>query len=90
MVSPLAPLSLHHALLDITRQRLQESLSWRELAVEMRRDSQHLRHQAAQLRQWSRQVRAQKAHLWAESAALCQARESPPSAVHQQAGFSHI
>ena len=88
MVSPLAPFSSPHALLNTTRQRLQASLSWRELAVEMRRDSQHLRHQAAQLRQWSREVRAQKARLRAESVALCQTRERPESAVHHNAALS--
>jgi hypothetical protein len=74
MDSLLAPLSLHHATLDTTRQRLQTSLLLHELAVEMRRDSQQLCSQATHLRRWSRHLRAQKAALRAASVALCRVR----------------
>jgi hypothetical protein len=74
MASSLPPLSLQDAILVEARQRLQTSLFWRELAAEMRGDSQQLRSQATHLRRWSRHVRAQHASLRAASVALCHVR----------------
>lgn len=77
MVSLLAPLSSVEGVVVATRQRLQASVSWRELAAAIRDDSYRLRRQALHLRRQSRHVRAQRASLWAESMVLCPTRESP-------------
>ena len=84
MLSPLAPLLWQHAQLDRARQYRQISLLWRELATEVRRDSDALcSHsdalcsEATEVCLRSRHIRAQRAALRAEIEAQCLVHVSP-------------
>ena len=75
MGSSLTPLSAADMRLMQTRQSLQKSVLWRDLAAAIRSDSRQLCSQATQLRMWSRQVLAQKAYLRSGNLAQSSTRE---------------
>ena len=75
MGSSLTPLSAADMRLMQTRQSLQKSILWRDLAAAIRDDSRQLRSQAAQLRMWSRQILTQKACLQSGDLAQSSTRE---------------
>jgi len=75
MGSSLTPLSTADMRLMQTRQSLQKSVFWRDLAAAIRGDSRRLCSQAMQLRMWSRQVLAQKACLKSGNLAQSSTRE---------------
>src|SRR5262249_48943990 len=64
--SCMTPLSGPDALIDATRQVLQQALLWREVAQALRSDNQELRHNVRRLLRANRQALERQAHLLAQ------------------------